>query len=711
MTILSACFSTLLCTFLPLLLENRRGQAHRSAMSDDVSSVRIRPGRIRDRGRGARPRAQSFMSQVLRAAAKANRGRRPRPSCAGPAAAVARRARDAAPALGAARRSPTRSSARQQRDEGPGSAGSSSRLVSSATNSAQALPGHIFATSSGTAPTRDGGRGELYGRDTDHADRSAFVERGDEDRHSFRFIVAPEDGDRLADLRGFTRDVMSQMEADLGTKLDWVAVDHFNTGHPHSHVVIRGKDDLGKDLIIAQDYITDGVRLRAQERATLELGPETDLELRQKLQAEVGAERFTRIDRAMIEEAAGSPLDLRPDAGQVRADFDRTLRIGRLQTLERYGLAREGEPGVWTLSERLEPAMRELGERGDIIKAMHRALERRGEERAVGSFVIGSGTESEPVVGRLISKRLIDELGDRIGLVIDGVDGRVHHVEIGDIEIAKEARIGSIVQAGRKPDLRPADRAIAELSQGLGEYRPSTHRKLIDFGGVHLPQGADADAFVDSHVRRLEALRRAGIVERLGADRWLIPEDFEQRTLAYDAQRDRQANMKILSSCDLDRQVTSDGATWLDRQLISRNRIARARVGFGEEVTKALEARTDELIRQGHASRTPDGVVRARADLLDTLQRNELERTGAELAKEYNLPFHMAEAGEQVRGKFTGTLQLASGKFAMIENAFEFQLVPWRPVIDEHLGREITGVILDDGGIEWKIGRTLGLGL
>jgi len=41
---------------------------------DDASNLRIRPGRIRDRGRGARPRAQSFMSQVLRAAAKANGG-------------------------------------------------------------------------------------------------------------------------------------------------------------------------------------------------------------------------------------------------------------------------------------------------------------------------------------------------------------------------------------------------------------------------------------------------------------------------------------------------------------------------------------------------------------------------------------------------------------------------------------------------------------
>ena len=118
--------------------------------------------------------------------------------------------------------------------------------------------------------TRDGERGRLYGADTDAADGKAFTERGREDRHQFRFIVAPEDGDRLSDLRSFTRDVMRQMEEDLGTRLDWVAVDHFNTGHPHSHVIVRGRDEQGKDLIIAQDYITDGVRLRAQERATLE---------------------------------------------------------------------------------------------------------------------------------------------------------------------------------------------------------------------------------------------------------------------------------------------------------------------------------------------------------------------------------------------------------------------------------------------------------
>src|SRR6516165_8648888 len=227
----------------------------------------------------------------------------------------------------------------------------------------------------------------LYAAETDAADHDAFIKRGREDRHQFRFIVAPEDGDRLSDLRAFTRDVMSQMEEDLGTRLDWVAIDHFNTGHPHSHVVVRGRDDLGKDLIIAQDYITDGLRQRAQERATLELGPETDLELRAKLEAEVSAERFTRIDRAMFAESNDGVLDMRPETGQAHANFDRTLRIGRLQTLERYGLATQSEPGLWALSERLEAIMRDLGERHDIIKAINRALADPGEEGAPGSFV------------------------------------------------------------------------------------------------------------------------------------------------------------------------------------------------------------------------------------------------------------------------------------------------------------------------------------
>lgn len=708
---LNSCFPTLFNTLPASRLVQPRHYAQLHHMRDDSFDFRLRPGRIRDQRRASTPRARSFVDQVMRAAAKANdgpltpaqmRGGKRR-GCATGKGRCSRIGRGQRAADALKRQAVDRSGARQRRVV------VKARIVRQRLGSGAAGAHLRYLERDGT--TRDGERGQLYGPESDRADRVAFAERGESDRHNFRFIVAPEDGDRLSDLRGFTRDVMSQMEADLGTKLDWVAVDHFNTGHPHSHVVIRGKDDTGKDLIIAQDYITDGVRLRAQERATLELGPETDLELRQKLQAEVGAERFTRIDRAMLAEAREGVLDMRPDAGQVRADFDRTLRVGRLQTLARYKLATEAEPGVWTLSERLEPSMRELGERGDIIKAMNAALTRLGKQRAMSDYAVHGRAPAEPVIGRVIGKGLTDELGDRFGMIVDGVDGRVHHVEIGSAELTADVKFGSIVEAGPRATSLPADRNIARVAKLTGEYRPSVHRDLIESGAVRLPQGADADAFVDSHVRRLEALRRAGVVERISADQWRVPEDYEARAAVYEAGRSRQANVRVLSAFDLDKQITSDGATWIDRQLTSGNRVALASFGFGREVETAFEARKDELVRQGHASRTTEGGTRARPDLIATLERQEVQRAGTELARERGLPFRAAEAGEYVRGKFTGTVQLASGKFAVVQSPFEMQLVPWRPVIDQQLGREVSGIARGGGGIEWTLGRTRGLGL
>jgi type IV secretory pathway VirD2 relaxase len=557
--------------------------------------------------------------------------------------------------------------------------------------------------------TRDGERGRLYSSDTDAADGKEFTDCGREDRHQFRFIVAPEDGDRLSDLRTFTRDVMRQMEEDLGTRLDWVAVDHFNTGHPHSHVIVRGRDDQAKDLIIAQDYITDGVRLRAQERVTLELGPETDRELRAKLKAEVSAERFTRIDRAMLAEAHEGVLDLRPEAGQVRGDFDRSLRIGRLQTLERYELAQETERGVWTLSDRLEPTMRELGERGDIIKAVNRALAARGQERSPEAFSLHGEEVGTPMVGRLIDKQLTDELGDRIGVVIDGIDGRVHHVALPDASAADQAPIGAIVEVGSARSQRPADHNIAGVARGSGVYRPSEHRALAEGSNVRVP-GGDYEAYVGAHVRRLEALRRAGIVERVNADCWLIPEDFETRVAAYEAGRGRQAQLRVLCAYDLDRQVTSEGATWLDRQLATRDRSSLATSGFGAEARQALERRTDELVRQGHVSRTPQGQLRIKADLIELLARQEVERVGRQLAAERGLAFQSIREGQTVLGKLLGSAQLASGRFAMIDDGLGFSLVPWRPVLEKEIGRQVMGV-MRGGDISWQFGRAIGLGV
>jgi type IV secretory pathway VirD2 relaxase len=121
--------------------------------------------------------------------------------------------------------------------------------------------------------TRDGLPGQAYGAAADDADLDAFLARSEHDPHQFRFIVSPEDSPRLADLKPFVRDLMRHMQQDLGTRLDWVAVDHFNTGHPHSHIVIRGKDSAGKDLVMARDYISHGVRARAQALVTSSSAP------------------------------------------------------------------------------------------------------------------------------------------------------------------------------------------------------------------------------------------------------------------------------------------------------------------------------------------------------------------------------------------------------------------------------------------------------
>ena len=121
--------------------------------------------------------------------------------------------------------------------------------------------------------TRDGADARMFDAASDDADTKAFAERCDGDRHHFRFTVSPEDACHMADLRAFTRELMKDAERDLGTGLDWVAVEHWNTDNPHVHVLVRGRADDGQDLVISRHYLSQGLRSRAAEQVTLEMGP------------------------------------------------------------------------------------------------------------------------------------------------------------------------------------------------------------------------------------------------------------------------------------------------------------------------------------------------------------------------------------------------------------------------------------------------------
>ncbi|WP_166435506.1 DUF3363 domain-containing protein [Paracoccus versutus] len=404
----------------------------------------------------------------------------------------------------------------------------------------------------------------------------------------------------------------------------------------------------------------------------------------------------------MIEEADDRFLDLRHEPDEPRCQFNRALRLRRLAKLEKMGLATEHAPGAWELSERLEPTLRNMGERGDIIRNMHKALKADGLERDPLTFQIHDGPPEAPIVGRVVDKYLSDELGENLTLVVDGIDGRTHHIAGIDPARIEDARIGSVVEIGPADTAqRPSDRSIAAIAED-GVYRPSRHLEQAKFEG-RVP-GGEYGEYVDAHVRRLEALRRAGIVERIDADQWRIPDDFESRAAAYDAGRNRQASVRVLSAFDLEKQIGADGATWLDRRLLSADASDLAPAGFGQQVREAMDQRREHHIEQRDAARSRDGRIFYRRNLLVTLREREIARAGSEIAEGKALPFGAAKDGESVSGKFTGTVQLTSGKFAIVEKSHEFTLVPWRPVIDRQLGREVTGIV-QGGSASWKIGR------
>ena len=544
---------------------------------------------------------------------------------------------------------------------------------------------------------RQGGPGHAYGPTTDAANTAAFEERGREDRHQFRFIVSPEDAEQLDDLRTFTRHLMARMEADLGTRLDWEAVDHWNTDNPHTHVVLRGKDDTGKDLIISRDYIAEGMRHRAAELATEWLGPRTELDIQRTMQREVDQERWTGLDRTLQRLAVGGLV--RPETlAEPRLQRQRQMLIGRLQRLQRMGLATEQQPGTWAVHADAEPTLRAMGERVDIIRTMQRAMSGRQRELAV----FQSGEDGRAIVGRVVGKGLADELHDKGYLIVDGTDGKAHYVTLPPRSELEQYPTGAVVEVKDSSDVRTADRNIAALAVD-GVYRTDHHLALAQ--GQATPD-RDPREVVAAHVRRLEALRRAGIVEREAEGVWRVPDNLAERGSQYDAQRlGGGVAVELKSHLPIERQTRVIGATWLDQQLIGGGK-GLGDLGFGAEVKDALQQRADFLAEQGLAERRGQRLLLAR-NLLATLRGRELAQAAKDIAAETGLEHRPMADGQRVAGIYRRSVMLASGRYAMLNDGTCFSLIPWKPVIEPRLGQQLAATVRGVG-VSWEIGRRRG---
>jgi type IV secretory pathway VirD2 relaxase len=559
------------------------------------------------------------------------------------------------------------------------------RIVRLAGNGAQVAVAHLrYLQRDGT--TRESGRGTLYSAELDYADGKSFLERSAGDRHQFRFIVAAEDGAEYQDLKPMIRRLMSQAEKDLGTKLDWVAVDHFNTGHPHSHILVRGKDDRGQDLIIAREYITKGLWQRAVDLVNLDLGPRTELEMMRGNLREIGQEQFTGIDRRLLRavdvEGLVSPHNL--------DNIEQSLRAGRLATLGRMGLAVEERKGRWRLSEKLEPTLRAMEKRGDIIATLDREV--RARELAVSptdyAICDPARPDAHPIIGRIVARGLSDEQDGREYLIVDGIDGRVHYVEIGFS--GEHGREGSIVRiAPTQVAVRDVDRTVAEIAAANGgSYSEDIHFR-------HDPTASER--FVQTHVRRLEAIRRStGTVEREPDGTWNIAPDHVERALEYERRRVAREPVRIepLAAMALEQMPAHDGVTLLDEDPSLAN--AHGPAGsFGSKVADAMRRRQQWLVEQGLADRP---------DRLDILRRRELQRITRQLSRELGAGFVEVEPGLPIEGTYRRSVQVGMMRMAVIENSREFTLVPWRPVLERQVGKEQSG-IMRGRDVSWTFGR------
>jgi type IV secretory pathway VirD2 relaxase len=576
-------------------------------MRERDDDLRIRPGRTRDK---------TFVGQVMKAAKKAGHiGKSFGGNKAGASRSRFGRGRRAALTLS------LRSTSRRVVTK--------ARVVRHRGTRFRAAPlSEYMAYLKRDGVTRDGNDARMFDAKSDVADEQAFAERCKDDRHHFRFIISPEDAAQLDNLQAFTRELMVDVERDLGTKLDWVAVDHWNTDNPHIHLLIRGRADDGKDLVISRAYISRGFRDRAAARASLELGPRSEHEIRSALEKEVEAERWTGLDRALRNafDEGGGIVDLRPGGADEDPELQR-LMIGRAARLERFGLAEQIAPGCWTLKPGLEQTLRELSTRGDIIKTMHRAMSGSGREPDVSGFALHGDAAAEPVLGRLVERGLQDELTGSAYAIVEGVDGRTHHLRLSSIELTGDCSAGAIVEA---------------------------------------------------------------------------------RTYE-DANGQQRLSLATRSDIPIKAQVTAPGATWIDRQLLAEES-AFSGGGFGAEVRDAMDRRVDHLTTEGLARRQGQRIIFAR-DLLNTLRRRDLDEAVAKLSADTGLAHRPSAEGERVTGTYRLRVALASGRFAMIDDGLGFQLVPWRPALEQQLGKQVGGVMTSGGGMDWTLGRKRGLGI
>ena len=511
---------------------------------------------------------------------------------------------------------------------------------------------------------KDGTKGVLYSVDGP-ARAEAFEQPRPGEKHQFRLIISPEDAAEL-DLTDYVRRLMARVERDVGRRLEWAAVNHHDTDHPHAHVVVRGVDRNGREVRMDRGYISNGLRWRAQALATEELGPRHHLEIRRGYVNEVTQERLTSLDRELARRAVHGEIKAR--SRERPSLIDESTLLARLEHLEHMRLTERLSRNSWRMADGWQETLRDLGARGDIIKQIHLAVSgdparyhivRPGEALPPGP----SGVE-QTVTGRVASKGLSDELKGAFYAVVETPTGRAYHVPI-DARSAEAVRVGDIVTLATQPEsaVRSVDRDIADAA--------GRRNGILELGAESSPNAERAS-------RRMRELERLGLAKPTGTNRWAVsPNLLDELERRHDETPVRHRLLMRKASLSIDEQVRHPGPVWLDRTESE----TLAPYGLGAEVRRAVEQRRAALRHIGIA---PDDPHR-----LEQLRELERRTVGREVAGRSGQSF-VAVARDGFRGRASSYATRTGASYSVVSDGSRFVVLETTAAMRAMEGRSVT---------------------
>jgi len=551
------------------------------------------------------------------------------------------------------------------------------------------------------------------------------------DRHHFRVIISAEHGQDIGDHTAFVRDVMSRVERDIG-KLQWLAINHSNTKNPHTHVLIRGRAEDGRDLVLPRQYVAEGIRKRAGEVATQLLGERTAGEVKNALTKDISAERWTGLDNAIERFVQPSQeklhLDLRKVTLSRYATITPELIAKRLEFISQLGLAERLSPprgvfpkrqGTWSVSPNFKEKLFELGARNDIIKYLYAAL---GDEAAklapqvqqLQSRQVGHEAAPATVRGIVAAKGTVSELTDEQFLAVRDASGKLYYVRTWASELTDSLQPGSVVDVGRGAHRRWNEiheiLRVANANQAL--YSTGSHRLWLREHQPKLP--------ADQVERRLRSFARKLLlmagepgsgVTRSEAKSVRIDAPVFERIAA---QRNRSPDVRILAAYPLKEQVEANAYTWLDRQIIRTQlagELAANDIVHAQAVRTAMEKRGEWLVHTGHAKRDEHGIPQLLPGAARRLRAEEQKSFAQDCKQKHGKSVSFLREKDMLTGTYRGVVNLHAGVFAMIDTKQQLFAAPVSRDPRMEKGRLITAKVVGPRHTQLEAATTRLLGL